>query len=128
MKELKNCFDYIAELDNHYSLAMYRRTLDVYTEPRIDETKNSIEFTELTHPLISDAIANDFSLSQNILLTGSNASGKSTFMKAIAINLILAKRLILLLQPSLYINQVMCSHLWQMPIVYYLVIVTLWQN
>ncbi|WP_049283943.1 MutS-related protein [Staphylococcus argenteus] len=91
MKELKNCFDYIAELDNHYSLAMYRRTLDVYTEPRIDETKNSIEFTELTHPLISDAIANDFSLSQNILLTGSNASGKSTFMKAIAINLILAK-------------------------------------
>lgn len=35
----ENCFDYIAELDNHYSLAMYRRTLDVYTEPRIDETK-----------------------------------------------------------------------------------------
>ncbi len=23
MMELKNCFDYIAELDNHYALAMY---------------------------------------------------------------------------------------------------------
>ncbi|MDP8010497.1 MutS family DNA mismatch repair protein, partial [Staphylococcus aureus] len=43
-----------------------------------------------THPLIADAVANDFSLSQNILLTGSNASGKSTFMKSIAINIILA--------------------------------------
>ncbi|CAC7104112.1 MutS-related protein, family 1 [Staphylococcus aureus] len=28
MNELKNCFDYIAELDNHYALAMYRRTLE----------------------------------------------------------------------------------------------------
>ncbi|HDJ5491476.1 TPA: MutS family DNA mismatch repair protein, partial [Staphylococcus aureus] len=90
MNELKNCFDYIAELDNHYSLAMYRRTLECYTEPQIDDSNDGIVFSELTHPLIADAVANDFSLSQNILLTGSNASGKSTFMKSIAINIILA--------------------------------------
>ncbi|MQJ16994.1 MutS family DNA mismatch repair protein, partial [Escherichia coli] len=79
MNELKNCFDYIAELDNHYALAMYRRTLECYTEPQIDDSNDGIVFSELTHPLIADAVANDFSLSQNILLTGSNASGKSTF-------------------------------------------------
>ncbi|HGN7293587.1 TPA: MutS family DNA mismatch repair protein [Staphylococcus aureus] len=90
MNELKNCFDYIAELDNHYALAMYRRTLECYTEPQIDDSNDGIVFSELTHPLIADAVANDFSLSQNILLTGSNASGKSTFMKSIAINIILA--------------------------------------
>lgn len=90
INELKNCFDYIAELDNHYALAMYRRTLECYTEPQIDDSNDGIVFSELTHPLIADAVANDFSLSQNILLTGSNASGKSTFMKSIAINIILA--------------------------------------
>ncbi|MEZ2005416.1 MutS family DNA mismatch repair protein, partial [Staphylococcus aureus] len=75
------------ELDNHYALAMYRRTLECYTEPQIDDSNDGIVFSELTHPLIADAVANDFSLSQNILLTGSNASGKSTFMKSIAINI-----------------------------------------
>ncbi len=90
MNELKNCFDYIAELDNHYALAMYPRTLECYTEPQIDDSNDGIVFSELTHPLIANAVANDFSLSQNILLTGSNASGKSTFMKSIAINIILA--------------------------------------
>ena len=63
---------------------MYRRTLECYTEPQIDDSNDGIVFSELTHPLIADAVANDFSLSQNILLTGSNASGKSTFMKSIA--------------------------------------------
>ncbi|PYA76375.1 DNA mismatch repair protein MutS, partial [Serratia marcescens] len=75
MNELKNCFDYRAELDNHYALAMYRRTLEGYTEPQIDDSNDGIVFSELPHPLIADAVANDFSLSQNILLSGSNASG-----------------------------------------------------
>ncbi len=52
MNELKNCFGffYIAELDNHYALAMYRRTLECYTGPQIDDTNDGIVFSELTHP------------------------------------------------------------------------------
>ncbi|MDN8924014.1 MutS family DNA mismatch repair protein, partial [Staphylococcus aureus] len=63
---------------------------ECYTEPQIDDSNDGIVFYELTHQLIADAVSNDFSLSQNILLTGSNASGKSTFMKSIAINIIIA--------------------------------------
>ncbi len=33
-------FDYIAELDNHYALAMYPRTLECYTEPQIDDSND----------------------------------------------------------------------------------------
>jgi DNA mismatch repair ATPase MutS len=47
MNELKNCFDYIAELDNHYALAMYRRTLEYFTEPQIDDSNDGIVFSEL---------------------------------------------------------------------------------
>ena len=40
---------------------------------------------------MADAIPNDFVLKKGVVLTGANASGKSTFMKAVAINVILAQ-------------------------------------
>src|SRR5699024_8950497 len=52
---------------------------------------DSVEFEALTHPLLVNSISNDLEINSHILLTGSNASGKSTFMKAIALNLLLAQ-------------------------------------
>ena len=46
---------------------------------------------ELIHPLIQNAVANDISTKEGILITGSNASGKSTFLKNCAINTVLAQ-------------------------------------
>ncbi|MBO6239954.1 MAG: hypothetical protein J6O61_03810 [Butyrivibrio sp.] len=46
---------------------------------------------ELIHPLIENAVANDISTKEGILITGSNASGKSTFLKTCAINTVLAQ-------------------------------------
>jgi DNA mismatch repair ATPase MutS len=46
---------------------------------------------ELIHPLIQNAVANDISTKEGILITGSNASGKSTFLKTCAINTVLAQ-------------------------------------
>lgn len=43
------------------------------------------------HPLLKNAVGNDFILEDRAILTGANASGKSTFMKAVAINVILAQ-------------------------------------
>ncbi|REH77162.1 MutS-related protein [Staphylococcus felis] len=91
--ELLECYDYISNLDNQYTLAMYRRTLDTYCEPIIVETEQKVDFENLIHPLLEDGVPNALNVNQNILLTGSNASGKSTFMKAVAINLILAQTL-----------------------------------
>ena len=56
-----------------------------------DNAGSSISFTELSHPLIPDPVTNSLSTTEPILLTGSNASGKSTFLKAVAINAILAQ-------------------------------------
>lgn len=54
-----------------------------------------IEATNLKHPLIAKekAVGNDFSLAENsktILLTGSNMSGKTTFMRTLGINMVMA--------------------------------------
>lgn len=53
--------------------------------------KPSIEFKELYHPMIEEAVKNSMNREQAVLLTGSNASGKSTFLKTVAINGILAQ-------------------------------------
>lgn len=92
-EELLQCYDYISTLDNHYSLVMYRRTLYTYCEPSIIKDKQQITFSNLLHPLLTEAVPNSLNINHNILLTGSNASGKSTFMKAVATNLILAQTL-----------------------------------
>lgn len=92
-EELLQCYDYISTLDNHYSLVMYRRTLHTYCEPSIIKDKQQITFSNLLHPLLTEAVPNSLNIKHNILLTGSNASGKSIFMKAVATNLILAQTL-----------------------------------
>lgn len=48
-------------------------------------------FGGVFHPAIADAVPNDIEYDRNIIITGSNASGKSTFIKSVAINLILGQ-------------------------------------
>ena len=50
-----------------------------------------MEVEDLYHPLLSEAVANSFSVEGGTLVTGSNASGKSTFLKNVAMNAILAQ-------------------------------------
>lgn len=92
-EEVMTCYDYISILDNHYSIAMYQHTLTHYCNPKINHNMNGLQMKSIIHPLLDEenAIANTIDISNHILLTGSNASGKSTFMKAVALNLILAQ-------------------------------------
>ncbi|APT15881.1 MutS-related protein [Staphylococcus epidermidis] len=92
-EEVMACYDYISILDNHYSIAMYQHTLTHYCYPKINNNINGLQMKSIIHPLLDEenAIANTIDISNHILLTGSNASGKSTFMKAVALNLILAQ-------------------------------------
>ena len=45
----------------------------------------------LYHPLIKNPVKNSIDTDKSILFTGSNASGKSTFLKAVAINVLFAQ-------------------------------------
>ncbi len=50
-----------------------------------------IRLEEGYHPLIQKPVKNSISTDRGVLLTGSNASGKSTFLKTMALNAILAQ-------------------------------------
>lgn len=50
-----------------------------------------IHMEEGYHPMLSDPVKNSISADRGVLLTGSNASGKSTFLKTMALNAIMAQ-------------------------------------
>ncbi len=50
-----------------------------------------IDATGMYHPLVDEPVCNDISSKRPVLLTGSNASGKSTFLKSVGINEIFAR-------------------------------------
>ena len=46
---------------------------------------HNYECTDIYHPLLASPVSNSVTISSSILLTGANASGKSTFLKTIAL-------------------------------------------
>lgn len=72
------------------SIASFRKTLEYYCIPSLADD-NKIEIEKVYHPLIAEPISNSVCIEDSILLTGSNASGKSTFLKTVALNQIMAQ-------------------------------------
>ncbi len=83
-------YRFVGEIDACISIASFRKSLDFYCVPEFT-SERILEAERIYHPLLAHAVPNDFRLRRNIVLTGSNASGKSTFIKAVAVNLILGQ-------------------------------------
>jgi len=93
-QEIFEVHEHLGRLDAAIAIASYRKSLKSYTIPQIDFSPTSTSHMQginLIHPLIEDAIPNDLDTTESLLLTGSNASGKSTFLKTVALNAILAQ-------------------------------------
>ena len=95
--QIMNLIDNIGELDALISIASFRRILPEWCNPEFilwkeeDHQPVRLETEALYHPLISHPVANSITAEGGTLITGSNASGKSTFLKNVAINGILAQ-------------------------------------
>lgn len=89
-EEYRKVWERIGELDAAIAVAFYRKSLDTYCTP-LFINKEEISFRNMAHPLLDKPITNSSTLGKCTLITGSNASGKSTYIKAIAINAILAQ-------------------------------------
>lgn len=90
--ELRKLILIIGELDALLSVASYRASLKQYTEPVFTTINKYLKLRNVVHPLIADAVPNSITLNnKGIIITGSNMSGKSTFLRTIAINVIFAQ-------------------------------------
>lgn len=88
---MKKAFKIVGKIEVSIAIASYREVLPYYTLPELDARNNCLCIQEVYHPLIEDAVSNSVEFKSHIILTGSNASGKSSFIKAVAINALLAQ-------------------------------------
>jgi len=92
--ELRELYSIIGKIDAYIAITSYKCSLDYYITPELEETgsKTKLKVKEIYHPLLENPVPNSISIeNKGALITGSNASGKSTFLKTIGVNAILAQ-------------------------------------
>jgi hypothetical protein len=95
-ESLEAAFDVIAEFESLISLAGLTINYPEWSFPQIDDKPSyTLIATALAHPLIdaTKRIENDYELNDTFkidIITGSNMAGKSTFLRTIGINTVLA--------------------------------------
>ena len=91
--KLSKLFRFIGEIDcifcinhlickNNYCFTKFKKSKNVY-----------VYFKDLYHPSLINPIKNSIKIKNNITITGPNAAGKSTFIKAVTTNIILSQAL-----------------------------------
>ncbi len=77
-------------LESAVSVGLYRASCGYgYCKPVF--VKEGLAINEGYHPLITHPVKNSIDADRGVLITGSNASGKSTFLKMLALNILTAQ-------------------------------------
>ncbi|MCP4723915.1 MAG: hypothetical protein GY863_02705 [bacterium] len=86
-------FESIGSLDASISAASYLDDIPYFSNP-VYNNENIIDVEEIYHPLLDDPVPNTIIIENNsVLVTGSNMAGKTTFIRTIAVNILLARAL-----------------------------------
>lgn len=83
---IEKSLDGLTDLECMLSLATIGMDQEVYCQA----TSGDFEIEEGYHPLVKNCVPNSFVFSNGTILTGSNMSGKTTFMRMLGINQCLA--------------------------------------
>lgn len=94
-ESIETAFDIIGEFEALISLASLKINYKTYNFPQIaDGGAYTINAKNIAHPLIiKNSVSNNYELSNDFkidIITGSNMAGKSTFLRTIGINTVLA--------------------------------------
>jgi hypothetical protein len=92
---LRGWAEAVGEFEALSSIAGFAYSNPAYSFPQISQEPYQLHFQGLGHPLIpaERRVCNDFDLAgrgEIALITGSNMAGKSTFLRTVGVNLILA--------------------------------------
>ena len=100
-QKMHSSFQYIAYIDaiqSIYQLSIESTKENPYcmTEYLEDRKKPNVIIRDIWHPYLNQsvtthAIKNDLQMKNNILITGPNAAGKSTFIKSVIVNILFAQ-------------------------------------
>jgi len=86
-EEIEELFRFVGGIDSILSISALREGLDLYCTPTVSDIKDGIIAKDIYHPLIRNCVNNSIHVNQkSILITGSNMSGKTSFIRTIGIN------------------------------------------
>lgn len=88
--EMDEMISLLGKMEAEISIASFRKSLPHFCIPCFTDTIG-MEAQLVYHPMLEEPVANTFAIKKGMLLTGSNASGKSTFLKTVEIAAILAQ-------------------------------------
>lgn len=87
--DIHTVFSFVGQIDALLSIASLRKSSNLHCTPLINENVNRILAQEMYHPLIKDCVPNSIEVDKkSALLTGSNMSGKTSFIRTVGINII----------------------------------------
>lgn len=90
--ELQRVYMAVGEVDALIAVASYRAGLNSFVEPQLIKGGRFLKAQDIVHPLIDKPVPNSIEVDDGgIILTGSNMSGKSTFLRTIGVNALLAQ-------------------------------------
>ncbi len=89
--ELTALFETAGFLDSMIAAASYRKLMGEWCVPELKGGAPFLETQDVYHPMLDAPVKATLLEHRCVLITGSNASGKSTFIKTLAINAILAQ-------------------------------------
>lgn len=79
-------------LESIIAIGAYRESRkDGYCVPVLHTDGTFLHAEQMYHPLIEEPVKNSIRTERGVLLTGSNASGKSTFLRTVALNALFAQ-------------------------------------
>ena len=85
-------FDYVGNIDSAISIASLRADNAKTCQPVFSSAEKKVTVKNMYHPLLENCVQNDLLIcNKSILITGSNMSGKSTFLRTFIMNSILAQ-------------------------------------
>lgn len=88
-KQIEEVFCFFGLVDVLCSVSELRDRLPCYVLPESCDGDETFHAEGLYHPLIEDCIPNDITLrGKSVLITGSNMSGKTTFIRAVGLSLL----------------------------------------
>ena len=87
-----NLYEDLGEIEALISIASYKKSIEgKYVKPSFKED-TKLHIVDGRHPLLIDGVPNSVNMKKKgIVLTGTNMSGKSTFLRMIGINMIFAQ-------------------------------------
>ena len=89
---IERVFNAIGSVDAALSVASFREGAEFWTRPLFTPRAKALQAIDVVHPIVREPVPNSIDIKDvSVLVTGSNMSGKTTFLRTIGVNAVLAQ-------------------------------------